>query len=100
MLRALDLKENNLCKRDISENDDLFIYYNMICNLYLCDPLFVNSVFTLIEINNTNVNFNSFLNYFKSTYISKYQQILGIILKMCNLDSNFYLNSILIALLL
>ena len=30
MLNALDLKKNNLCKTDIIDNDDVFIYYNMI----------------------------------------------------------------------
>ena len=72
MLNALDLKKNNLCKKDIIDNDDVFIYYNMICNLYLCDPLFVKSVFKLIETNNSNENFNRFLNYFKITYIKNF----------------------------
>jgi hypothetical protein len=72
MLNALDLKKNNLCKKDIIDNDDVFIYYNMICNLYLRDPLFVKSVFKLIKTNNSNENFNRFLNYFKITYIKNF----------------------------
>ena len=66
---------NTICKTDINNNDDLFILYNCIRNLYMCEPEYIPLVFKKIEneaktIN--NINFLNFIKYFKDTYIKKF----------------------------
>ena len=54
MKRALINKMNSLCKREIEEDDDLLILYNMINNLYLCHPDYVIIVIDKIKENSDN----------------------------------------------
>ena len=35
-LRAKEHNKNKLCKDDINRDDELFVLYNVICNLYIC----------------------------------------------------------------
>ena len=73
MKRALINKMNSLCKREIEEDDDLLILYNMINNLYLCHPDYVKIVFDKIKENSDNENFDKFLKYFDDNYIKIYK---------------------------
>ena len=66
-------KMNSLCKKDIEEDDDLLILYNMINNLYLCHPDYVKIVFDKIKENSDNENFDKFLKYFDDNYIKIYK---------------------------
>ena len=66
--RALENKKNSLCKSDISNNDNLFILYKAICNLYLCDPEYIVKVFKIIRQKSNNINFNKFLDYYEEEY--------------------------------
>ena len=69
MLRAIELKNNTLCLGDIMNNDTLLSLYNIICNLYLCDPKYVNLVFDIIKNKTDNENFIAFLDYFEEYMI-------------------------------
>ena len=44
---ALEHKKNSLCKSDISKNDNIFVLYNVLCNIYLCDPEYIVKVFKI-----------------------------------------------------
>ena len=44
--------KNILCKDDINSDDELFVLYNVICNLFICDPEYVELVFALIKKEN------------------------------------------------
>jgi SHS2 domain-containing protein len=70
--RALNLKKNELCKTVIDNEDKYFILYNMITNLYLCEPNYVVSVFNKIKIETENESFINFLTYVEETYIKKF----------------------------
>lgn len=35
--QALENSMNKICKTDLNNNDDLFIVYNCIINLYMCE---------------------------------------------------------------
>ena len=72
MKRALVNKMNSLCKSDIDEDDNLYILFKMINNLYLCKPEFVKIVFYKIKEHSTNENLDKFLQYFEDTYIKMY----------------------------
>ena len=39
--RTLENNMNAICKTDINNNDDLFILYNYIRNLYICEPEYI-----------------------------------------------------------
>ena len=71
MLRAIELKKNTLCLGDIMNNDTLLSLYNIICNLYLYDPKYVNLVFDIIKNKTDNENFIAFLDYFEEQYMKK-----------------------------
>ena len=73
MKRALINKMNSLCKREIEEDDDLLILYNMINNLYFCHLDYVKIVFNKIKENSDNENFDKFLKYFDDNYIKIYK---------------------------
>ena len=64
---------NSLCKREIDEDDNLYILFKMINNLYLCKHEFVKTVFYKIKEDSSNENFDKFLQYFEDTYIKLYQ---------------------------
>ena len=72
MIRALDINKNKICLNDINENDNLFILYNIITNLYLCNPKYIKDVFELVKRENDNDNFALFLDYFESQYFKKF----------------------------
>ena len=77
---------NAICKTDINNNDDLFILYNCIRNLYMCEPEYIPLVFKKREneakaIN--NINFLNFIKYFKDTYIKKFTP------ESCNYYENY-----------
>ena len=57
--------------RDIMNNDILPSLYNIICNLYLYDPKYVNLVFDIIKNKTDNENFIAFLDYFEEQYMIK-----------------------------
>ena len=57
-----------MCKSDISNNDNLFILYKAIYNLYLCDPEYIVKVFKIIRQKSNNINFNKFLDYYEEEY--------------------------------
>lgn len=65
-------QKNTLCKEEINSDDQLFNLYNIIKNLYLCDPNYVESVFNKIKKLNNNDNFLRFLEYFESQYNISY----------------------------
>ena len=69
MLRTLDINKNKICLNDINENDNLFILYNIITNLYLCNLNYIKDVFELIKRENESDNFELFLDYFQSQYL-------------------------------
>ena len=64
---AIEAKKNSLCKSDIRENDNLYILFNTVCNLFLRDPKYGRKVL-LFQImkqkSSSNPNFTEFLNYF------------------------------------
>ena len=54
-LRALEQKKNKYISEDKENNDELFILYNVICNLYIiCDIKYVELFFLLIKSDNQN----------------------------------------------
>ena len=60
----------------MENNNDLFILYNCIRNLFMCEPEYISLVFKKIENEaNTinNINYLNFIKYFKDTYIKKYK---------------------------
>ena len=59
--RALENNMNTKCKIDINNNDDLFILYNYIRNLYICEPEYIPLVFKKIEIEAKTINNINFL---------------------------------------
>ena len=61
MLRALDINKNKICLNNINENDNNFILYNIISNLYLCNPKYL-----IVKEENDNNNFSLFIDYFES----------------------------------
>lgn len=70
MKRAINKKNNSLCKVEIDHNDNnIFILYNMCNQLYLCHPDYVKIVFNRIKEKSENENFNKFLQYFEDQYI-------------------------------
>ena len=71
-LRALEINKNKICLNEISNNDDLFILYRILCNLYVYDPYFVLDVFKLIKEKSENSAFGEFLKYFEEQYILRY----------------------------
>ena len=48
--RSIIQKKNKLCNEAINNNDNLYILYNMINNLYLCHPDYVMIVFNKINM--------------------------------------------------
>jgi hypothetical protein len=72
MLRALEINKNKKCLKEIKDNDNIFILYRIICNLYVCDPKYIEEVFELIKDKSNNEAFDEFLNYFEEQYINKY----------------------------
>ena len=70
--RSIIQKKNKLCNEVINNNDNLYIFYNMINNLYLCHPDYVVIVFNKIKEQSNNETFNKFLEYFENTFIKKY----------------------------
>ena len=52
----MDIKKNKLCLNDVNENENLFILYRIISNLYLCHHDFVKA---------DKINFKLFLEYFE-----------------------------------
>ena len=66
MLLAIKRKKNELCLNDINNNDTLLCLFNIIKNLYLCDPEYINLVFEIIRKKAKNKNFIEFLIFLKS----------------------------------
>ena len=52
MIKALDINKNKICLNDINENDNLFILYNIITSLYLCNTKYIKDVFELVKREN------------------------------------------------
>ena len=72
--RAIEAKKNSICKSDIRENDNLYILFNAVCNLFLCDPKYIGKVFQIIkQKSSANPRFTEFLNYFDNEYIKIYK---------------------------
>ena len=72
--RSIEAKKNSICKLDIRKNDNLYILFNAVCNLYLCDPNYVEKVFHIIkQKSSSNINFTEFLKYFENEYIKIYK---------------------------
>ena len=61
MKRALNLKKNELCKEEVSTDNNCFILYNMLCNLYLCPINYVLKIFNKIKNNSENEKFDDFI---------------------------------------
>ena len=40
-----------MIKNDIIVNDNLYLLYNVICNLYLCPPEYVEKVYNIVRQN-------------------------------------------------
>ena len=49
MKRSINNKKNSICKEIVENNDNYYILYNMINQLYLCKPEFVKIVFNKIK---------------------------------------------------
>ena len=70
--RSMENKKNILCKSELSNDENLYTLYNIMCNLFLCDPEYVVYVFDIIKRKSDNDNFNNFLKYFETEYIKRY----------------------------
>ena len=68
----MENKKNILCKSELSNDENLYTLYNIMCNLFLCDPEYVVYVFDIIKRKSDNDNFNNFLKYFETEYIKRY----------------------------
>ena len=71
-LGALELNKNKICLNDINKNDNLFVLYRILSNLYICDPNFVVDVFQLIKEKSDKPAFGEYLKYFEEQYIHRY----------------------------
>ena len=69
MKRSINNKKNSICKEIVENNDNYYILYNMINQLYLYKPEFVKTVFNKIKSKSDNDDFNKFLKYFEDTYL-------------------------------
>ena len=67
--RCIENKKNSLCKNDILNEVELYKLFNVCCNLFLCNPIYVKEVFDIIKSKSTNDNFNSFLEYYEKEFI-------------------------------
>ena len=47
----------------------MYKLFNVCCNLFLCDPIYVKEVFDIIKSKSTNENFNNFLEYYEKEFI-------------------------------
>ena len=72
MLRAIERKKNEICFKDIKNDNNLLMLYNVIKNLYICDPNFITLVFEIIKNKTSNKNFIEFLDYFEEQYMVKW----------------------------
>ena len=72
LLRAVEGKKNSLCRADVLNNDNIYVLYNAIRSLYICDPAYIKIIFNLIKDENDNDNFKNFIAYFEKEYLNKY----------------------------
>ena len=74
--RALEKQKNKLCFNEVDDNKDLYIYYKFISNLSFINPKYIYDIYNkiLVECYEHNyVQFLVFLEYFKNTYLIRYE---------------------------
>jgi len=73
--KSLEIQKNNLCLKEVENNNDLYIYYKAISNLPFINPERINDIYNEIKCMCQTKNYDSFLKfleYFEQTYLHNY----------------------------